>query len=216
MLARRRLVQGRREGGERPAGSPAACWWYPLAAKLHFSRPSTCASSQESAPGPSSGCGAQASRRSASWLRSRTPTCAACCPARRAACCETGHEALIRAAWSSRWSGSLRATRRRSSRTSATVTCCTPSCAGCPNGSPIPLRSRRGGPDDHDEGPVSGLRDPQPVDDACRRGRRRTDDRRRRRDLLDRALRDRAGPLRLVGVAVSNIEPFRQLALTAP
>ena len=30
------------------------------------------------------------------------------------------------------------------------------------------------------------------------------------------ALRDRAGPLRLVGVAVSNIEPFRQLALTAP
>ena len=33
--------------------------------------------------------------------------------------------------------------------------------------------------------------------------------------LLDRALRDRAGPLRLVGVGVSNIEPFRQLALTA-
>jgi DNA polymerase-4 len=33
--------------------------------------------------------------------------------------------------------------------------------------------------------------------------------------LLDRALRDRAGPLRLVGVSVSNLEPFRQLALTA-
>jgi DNA polymerase-4 len=33
--------------------------------------------------------------------------------------------------------------------------------------------------------------------------------------LLDRALRDRAGPLRLVGVTVSNIEPFRQLALGA-
>ncbi|HEU0305312.1 MAG TPA: DNA polymerase IV [Gaiellaceae bacterium] len=32
--------------------------------------------------------------------------------------------------------------------------------------------------------------------------------------LLDRALRDRPGPLRLVGVGVSNIEPFRQLALT--
>jgi DNA polymerase-4 len=32
--------------------------------------------------------------------------------------------------------------------------------------------------------------------------------------LLDRALRDRAGPLRLVGVGLSNIEPFRQLALT--
>jgi DNA polymerase-4 len=31
--------------------------------------------------------------------------------------------------------------------------------------------------------------------------------------LLDRALRDRPAPLRLVGVAVSNIEPFRQLAL---
>jgi DNA polymerase IV len=31
--------------------------------------------------------------------------------------------------------------------------------------------------------------------------------------LLDRALRDRSGPLRLVGVGVSNIEPFRQLAL---
>jgi DNA polymerase-4 len=31
--------------------------------------------------------------------------------------------------------------------------------------------------------------------------------------LLDRALRDRAGPLRLVGVGVSNLEPFRQLAL---
>ncbi len=31
--------------------------------------------------------------------------------------------------------------------------------------------------------------------------------------LLDRALRDRPGPLRLVGVSVSNIEAFRQLAL---
>jgi DNA polymerase-4 len=32
--------------------------------------------------------------------------------------------------------------------------------------------------------------------------------------LLDRALVDRPGPLRLVGVSVSNIEPFRQLALS--
>jgi DNA polymerase IV len=32
--------------------------------------------------------------------------------------------------------------------------------------------------------------------------------------LLDRALADRPGPLRLVGVGVSNIEDFRQLALT--
>jgi DNA polymerase-4 len=32
--------------------------------------------------------------------------------------------------------------------------------------------------------------------------------------LLDRALRDRPGALRLVGVTVSNLEPFRQLALT--
>src|SRR5438132_8981463 len=31
--------------------------------------------------------------------------------------------------------------------------------------------------------------------------------------LLDRALRDRPGPLRLVGVGISNLEPFRQLAL---
>jgi DNA polymerase-4 len=31
--------------------------------------------------------------------------------------------------------------------------------------------------------------------------------------LLDRALRDRRGPLRLVGVGVSNLEPYRQLAL---
>ncbi len=31
--------------------------------------------------------------------------------------------------------------------------------------------------------------------------------------LLDRALRDRPGPLRLVGVGVSSLEPFRQLAL---
>ena len=31
--------------------------------------------------------------------------------------------------------------------------------------------------------------------------------------LLDRALRDRPGPLRLVGVTISNIEPYRQLAL---
>jgi DNA polymerase IV len=31
--------------------------------------------------------------------------------------------------------------------------------------------------------------------------------------LLDRALRDRPGPLRLVGVGVTNIEPYRQLAL---
>jgi hypothetical protein len=33
--------------------------------------------------------------------------------------------------------------------------------------------------------------------------------------LLDRALRDRAGPLRLVGVGVSNLEPYRQLSLPA-
>jgi DNA polymerase-4 len=32
--------------------------------------------------------------------------------------------------------------------------------------------------------------------------------------LLDRALRDRPGPLRLVGVTVSNLEPYRQLALS--
>ena len=32
--------------------------------------------------------------------------------------------------------------------------------------------------------------------------------------LLDRALADRPAPLRLVGVGVSNIEPFRQLALS--
>ncbi len=31
--------------------------------------------------------------------------------------------------------------------------------------------------------------------------------------LLDRALRDRPGPLRLVGVGVTNLEPYRQLAL---
>jgi DNA polymerase-4 len=31
--------------------------------------------------------------------------------------------------------------------------------------------------------------------------------------LLDRALRDRPGPLRLVGVGVSGLEPYRQLAL---
>jgi DNA polymerase-4 len=32
------------------------------------------------------------------------------------------------------------------------------------------------------------------------------------RELLDRALRDRSGPLRLVGVGVSGLEPFRQLS----
>jgi len=32
--------------------------------------------------------------------------------------------------------------------------------------------------------------------------------------LLDRALRDRPGPLRLVGVTVSNLEPYRQLELS--
>ena len=31
--------------------------------------------------------------------------------------------------------------------------------------------------------------------------------------LLDRALRDRPGALRLVGVSVSNLQPYRQLAL---
>jgi impB/mucB/samB family C-terminal domain len=31
--------------------------------------------------------------------------------------------------------------------------------------------------------------------------------------LLDRALRDRPGALRLVGVGVSGFEPYRQLAL---
>jgi DNA polymerase-4 len=34
--------------------------------------------------------------------------------------------------------------------------------------------------------------------------------------LLDRALADRAGALRLIGVGVSNLEPYRQLTLTFP
>jgi hypothetical protein len=33
--------------------------------------------------------------------------------------------------------------------------------------------------------------------------------------LLDRALVDRPSPLRLVGVSVSNLEPYEQLALEA-
>jgi DNA polymerase-4 len=46
----------------------------------------------------------------------------------------------------------------------------------------------------------AGIEDAETIGDlACR--------------LLDRALRDRPGPLRLVGVGVSNLEPFRQLAL---
>jgi hypothetical protein len=32
--------------------------------------------------------------------------------------------------------------------------------------------------------------------------------------LLDRGLKDRPGALRLVGVSVSNLEPYQQLALT--
>jgi DNA polymerase-4 len=46
----------------------------------------------------------------------------------------------------------------------------------------------------------AGIEDAETIGDhACR--------------LLDRALRDRPGPLRLVGVGVSNLEPFRQLAI---
>lgn len=49
---------------------------------------------------------------------------------------------------------------------------------------------------------TAGLDDAQTIaEHACR--------------LLDRALRDRPGPLRLVGVGVSNLEQFRQLALTS-
>ena len=47
---------------------------------------------------------------------------------------------------------------------------------------------------------ASGVDDAETIGDhACR--------------LLDRALRDRPGPLRLVGVGVTNLEAYRQLAL---
>ena len=79
-----------------------------------------------------------------------------------------------------------------------------------------PVLPRRGRADGHDEGALPGLRHPQPLDDAGGGRRRRGDDRRRRVPAARPGAPRPRGPLRLVGVGLSNIEPFRQLALTTP
>ena len=67
----------------------------------------------------------------------------------------------------------------------------------------------------HDEAALSRLRDPHPLDLAAgRHRRRRRASASSRARLLDRALRDRPGPLRLVGVGVSGLAEHAQLELT--
>ena len=77
-----------------------------------------------------------------------------------------------------------------------------------------PRREGPGGPHGDDEGALPGLLDPQPLLYARRRSRRRRDDRRGRLRSARPGARRPARPLRLVGVGLSNIEDFRQLALS--
>ena len=79
----------------------------------------------------------------------------------------------------------------------------------------LPARPRADRTHRHDEAALSRLRDPHALDVAAGRHRRR-----RTRigelacALLDRALRDRPGPLRLVGVGVSGLAEHAQLELS--
>ena len=114
----------------------------------------------------------------------------------------------------SRPSGSRSRARRRSSGTSATSSGCTTSCGGWPRGSRATCASgsRRRGPS------TTKLRYPDfairtrstslgvGTDDAERIGELAC-------SLLDRALRDRPGPLRLVGVGLSGLADHAQLEL---
>ena len=77
-----------------------------------------------------------------------------------------------------------------------------------------PARARADGAHGDDEAPLPGLRDPHALDLARRRASTTSD---RIGELacalLDRALRDRPGPLRLVGVGVSGLADHAQLEL---
>ena len=78
----------------------------------------------------------------------------------------------------------------------------------------LPRRARADGADRDDEAPLPGLRDPHALD-VARRRRPTTATRigELACALLDRALRDRPGPLRLVGVGVSGLADHAQLEL---
>ena len=73
-----------------------------------------------------------------------------------------------------------------------------------------PAPQGRDGPHRDDEGALPGLRDPEPLDEHRGRHRRRGPHRRAGCALLDRALADRPGALRLVGVGLSGLEAHRQ------
>ena len=95
-------------------------------------------------------------------------------------CCASGRGASTRAGSSSTCNGSRSRRRTRSSATSSTASGCTASCAGGAGGGGAPAEARRGRAHGHDEAALRGLLDPQPVDVARPRHRRRRADRRPR------------------------------------
>ena len=181
-----------------------------------FSRRSTCASSPVSARRRRSACARPGSGRSAASLRSATMTCGGCFPAASARSSATAHAASTRAASSMRPSASRSASRTRSSATSSNVSVLHRELRGMAREvaehlqktgrsartvttklryADFSIRSRSTSLD-------VGIDDAEQIGDlACR--------------LLDRGLTDRPGALRLVGVGVSGLATYRQLALEA-
>ena len=209
--ARRRSSPRWRATGASPAGSPSCC----RVARPRSSRRSTCACCRGSARGRRSACarlGLDDARRARRALRRRARgaapgqgRCAAARPRARhrpARAREPVRERLDQPR------GDVRARRRRPRGAARRAAA---------DGRPARRAPRRLGPrraHGDDEGALPRLRDPQPLDVAAGRHRRRepASASSRARSSTGRSPTG-PGALRLVGVGVSNLEPYRQLAL---
>ena len=134
-----------------------------------------------------------------------------CCRARSAGSSAIAPAASTRVGSRRRRNASRSARRRRSHATSPTSSSFAPSCARWPTLSPSISQRRRDGAHGDDEGPLPGLRDQEPIDDAARRHRRR------RPDLGARVHAARPGSRRPAWSPPARrrralgLEPYRQL-----
>ena len=211
--ARRRLLQGRLQDRERPAEARRDRPSCPQAARPRSSRRSTCGGSRGRPARRGAAAPRPGWRRSATWPRSPTTTLRALLPGQ-------GRQAPSRPrprdrpapARARRRRRCRSAPRRRSRATSPRSSASRRSCAGCRSSSPSGSAARPAGRSRR----RSATRTSRSAR-ARRRSRSGSTTRTRIWELacacLDRALTDRPGALRLVGVAVSGLEAHRQLEL---